>query len=154
MVETDNKTYQTQKTDSKSYEKGYGIFLTQTNFREKILTSFNESLPQVIYAKKIVQILDVGCGNGKMSSKYLESITASSPGIEIDLYLIEPAEESLKSACLEVNDFTRSVTVFNTSIEEFVKLHGGMKFDIIIASYVFYHTDPDIITKLAACLSS
>jgi SAM-dependent methyltransferase len=141
--------YHTTSKDSKSYSEGYEIFLKRTNFREKILTHFKNSFPKNLKGLKNLRLLDLGCGNGEMTSLYLEALKNLSPEVELEIYLIEPAEQALTKAKERAFNYSKNVFAINESADFCAKESNLPKFDLIIASYVFYHIDPNLIPNLS-----
>ena len=132
-----NNTYSLEAKDSSTYEDGYNIFLKRSNFRERILSSFQEIVSKRLQSSDSLKVLDVGCGDGEMTKRYLQCLKPKTK--KIMLSLIEPALSTRKSAV----DATKgeSEVVYSGSI---LPSSGG--FDLIIASYVFYHLQPSMLT--------
>lgn len=146
-------TYHTESSDSKSYSNGYEVFLKRTDFRERVLAYFIESFPLELKSSKRIKVLDIGCGNGEMTKLYVESIKEVSETLEIDLYLLEPAEGALKDAASKVENLVTSVTEINQKADEYFSHHDEHTFELIIASYVFYHIAPTIIPMITQRLT-
>ena len=147
-------SYHTEKTDSKSYSSGYDVFLKRTDFREKVLSYFKESFPIELKSCKKIKVLDLGCGDGAMTKLYLEALGEISGSLEVDLYLLEPAQNALKSASIKVKNLAKSVNEINLTADEYFSRPSEQTFDLVIASYVFYHIAPSIIPELTRRLSS
>ena len=122
-------TYHTESSDSKSYSNGYEVFLKRTDFREKVLSYFIESFPLELKNRKRIKVLDIGCGDGEMTKLYVESIKEVSESLEIDLYLLEPAEDALKNATGKVRTMVRSVTEINQKADEYFSHPDDHAFD-------------------------
>jgi SAM-dependent methyltransferase len=125
-------TYALEAKDSSSYEAGYDIFLKRSDFRDRIAQKFEE-LAKGNQQTETLKVLDVGCGNGEMTKRYLASLKTRTNNIE--LCLTEPALASLELS----KDMLKS--------EANIVYAGGEppetgNFDFIIASYVFYHLSP------------
>lgn len=146
-------TYHTESSDSKSYSNGYEVFLKRTDFREKVLSYFIESFPLELKSSKRIKVLDIGCGDGEMTKLYVESLKEVSKSLEIDLFLLEPAQDALKNATTKVRGMVNSVTEINQKADEYIAAPDGQEFDLIIASYVFYHITPTIIPMITQRLS-
>jgi SAM-dependent methyltransferase len=134
-------TYSLTDQDSDSYEDGYSIFLRRSDFRARVIEKFSSLVSTAFPEKSELSVLDVGCGNGQMTLRYvseLKKIVSS-----LHLTLLEPAHESLEEA---LNLVKPSVD----SIETNAKLPEQTKYDLIIASYVFYHLPPDTIASLVS----
>ncbi len=134
-----NSTYALESKDSSTYEEGYRIFMKRSNFRERILSKFDE-LAVDIRTSLPLKIFDVGCGNGEMTKRYLQLLKANPE--HISLWLTEPARTSLEVA---VDNLRKEATVVYAE-ETFPNTQD---FDLIIASYVFYHLTPDTLVSLA-----
>ena len=134
-----NSTYALESNDSSTYEEGYEIFLKRSNFRERILSKFEE-LSVDVRTRVPLKVFDVGCGNGEMTKKYLQLLKANPENI--GLWLTEPARTSLE---LAVDNLRKEATVVYAE-ETFPSTQD---FDLIIASYVFYHLTPDTLVNLS-----
>lgn len=134
-----NTTYTLSQNDSASYEDGYKIFLQRSDFREKVLEKFIELLPRILSNINAFNVLDVGCGNGVMTQKYLRAIKAIAP--EIKLTILEPAHNSLAEAEKLLKPEVHSLLT--------VSKLPNVAFDLIIASYVFYHLSPESLVQFA-----
>lgn len=145
--------YKTQTSDSSWYEQGYQIFLERTDFRKQILNTFSTSISSNITSASILNVLDIGCGNGKMTKQYLEALEKSYPESDLELTLVEPAKESLLQAAGEILGMCRGIQIRNSSAENIDEYLPLTKQDLIIASYVFYHVDPMILQNLATALN-
>lgn len=144
--------YHLTKNDSTSYSTGYEVFLSRTNFREVILKQFTHSLISNLSNKKSLKILDVGCGNGEMTKKYVSAL--KSAGVTVSyIHLLEPSKSALEVAEIRFqNSLTPSVG-HNTTLDSFLGSNTENSFDLIIASYVFYHLNPESVEGLIARLS-
>jgi SAM-dependent methyltransferase len=131
-------TYSTSKSDSSSYEDGYNIFLRRSDFREKVLAKYDELVSSSIKRQSTLSVLDIGCGNGSMTARYLVKLNKACESIK--LFLSETATESLKEALTSLKEYKP------IPYEE-VK-NSDLKFNHIIASYVFYHLDPEVMNNL------
>jgi SAM-dependent methyltransferase len=141
--------YHTTSKDSKSYSEGYEIFLKRTNFREMVLNHFINSFPKNLQRIKNLSILDLGCGNGEMTALYLEAINKLNPEAELEVYLLEPAAQVLNLAKERALKYSNKIIAINESADFCAKESNLPKFNLIIASYVFYHIDPNLIPNLS-----
>lgn len=91
-----NSTYTTTIKDTSSYEAGYKIFLQRSDFRERIIEKFSSLASSLVKGKQSLRVLDLGCGNGVMTQKYISELKNIVPNI--DLSLLEPAHDSLDDA--------------------------------------------------------
>ncbi len=146
-------SYHTTSKDSKSYSEGYEIFLKRTNFREKILAHFKNSFPENLKGLKNLRLLDLGCGNGEMTNLYLEALKSLNPEVELEICLLEPAEQALNQAKERALKYSKNVVAINESADFLSRESSLHKFDLIIASYVFYHIDPNLIPNLSKNLN-
>lgn len=144
-----SSNYHLTDTDSSTYESGYEIFLKRTDFREKILGKFESSLTSEVTTKEL-EILDIGCGNGEMTSKYVEAIRNGSH-IKT-LSLLEPSESALNLAITKTSKLVQEVIPLNVTLEKFIAAKNDKNYDLIIASYVFYHLTSSSINSLISKL--
>ena len=93
---------------------------------------------------KSLKVLDVGCGNGQMTLRYVEELKKTVP--HIHLSLLDPAVQSLQDAKILLEP-----TVL--SIETLKEKPSFSEFDLIIASYVFYHLSPETIHQITKLLA-
>jgi SAM-dependent methyltransferase len=141
--------YYTTSKDSKSYSEGYEIFQKRTNFREMVLNHFINSFPKTLQGINNLRILDLGCGNGEMTALYLEALRKLNPEAELEVYLLEPATHALNQAKERALKYSNKIIAINESADFCAKESNLPKFDLIIASYVFYHIDPNLIPNLS-----
>ncbi len=146
-------SYKTETSDSSWYEQGYQIFLERTDFRKQILNTFSASLAAQVTSSDFKRVLDIGCGNGKMSKQYLEALTAKLHIKNMEITLVEPANESLQNAKKEIQSVSNNIILKNCSAENVEDYLPKDKQDLIIASYVFYHVNPMILQSLASSLN-
>lgn len=139
-----SSTYHISKADSRRYEEGYGIFLRRSDFREKVLERFEEIARSKFVNSQKMKVVDIGCGDGHMTRRYLEKIKYQ--GSNIDLTLIDPATDTLNRAKELLKDKCNSITSLS-------KFPTGHEFDFIIASYVFYHLQTTTLEKLVNAIS-
>lgn len=135
-----SSSYTISKNDSTNYEDGYKIFLQRSDFRERILDQFSKLSSGIVKYKNSLRVLDVGCGNGHMTKKYIQTLKTS--GSAIHITLLEPAQQSLNEAVLRLKPEVESLQVLSN-------LPKDSRFDLIIASYVFYHLSADFLDQLA-----
>lgn len=134
-------TYSLSEKDSASYEDGYSIFLRRSDFREKVLEKFSTVASVSYRDRQDLSVLDVGCGNGQMTLRYLKELNRTIPSIK--LTLMEPAQESLENAAILLRPAVSELKTIS-------KLPESAIYDLIIASYVFYHLPPETIAKIAS----
>jgi SAM-dependent methyltransferase len=134
-------TYSVSGKDSARYEDGYSIFLQRSDFREKILEKFSTLASITFRERNELSVLDVGCGNGQMTLRYLNELGRTNSNIK--LTLLEPAQESLEKAATLLKPAV-------TELKTISKLPDNETYDLIIASYVFYHLPPDTIARIAS----
>jgi len=150
--------YSTIAKDAKEYSSGYEVFLNRTNFREIVLNSFKSKLLDNMgthIQSYPLRILDIGCGNGLMTERFLSAIRGVLPNTPLKIDLVEPASIALDNAKALILKAGIQVQAFNQTAEDFTSdLNQNEKFyDLIIASYVFYHINPDITGVLTSHLS-
>ncbi|MFP5386737.1 MAG: class I SAM-dependent methyltransferase [Bacteriovoracia bacterium] len=141
--------YYTKETDSSNYASGYEIFLGRTNFRERIYDLFEKTLPEGLKKVPGIRVLDIGCGNGKMTRRYLETFK----DVDLELHLLEPSEEALESARAILSTCVKKVVAINKTADDYFLTPTEAKYDLIIASYVFYHISPAIVPNIIKSLS-
>lgn len=143
--------YHLSKNDSTSYASGYEVFLKRTNFRDVILKGFSAGINKAFPNANSLKILDVGCGNGEMTKKYLEAI-GSNGHVSISLYLLEPSLDAINEAANKVSELASTTFKRNMTLDNFIKSSQDSNFDLIIASYVFYHLSAESISYLVSML--
>lgn len=144
------QTYFTKETDSGSYADGYDIFLSRTNFRDKVLNQFNASLKDNLPPLSLLNVLDIGCGNGQMTKRYLETLKDFS----LNVSLLEPSQAALAMASQTIASITNQINQINETADHyFTNSSGKEEFDLIIASYVFYHLSPVILDRVINSLT-
>lgn len=134
-----NNTYNLSEKDSSQYEDGYAIFLKRSDFRDKVISKFSSLAKDSFSNSKTISVLDVGCGNGQMTLRYINELKKL--GLGIELTLLEPAKDSL----LEAKELLRT-SVHSINTAESISNHNH---DLIISSYVFYHLPAEGLTQLA-----
>lgn len=150
------KNSNTEK-DSKGYSSGYEVFLKRTNFREVIAIEFVKLLKTSKFhsSEKSIRILDLGCGNGAMTQRYVQTVLSVFKDAKIQLDLVEPAQGALDEAKKSFESLGITPSIYPVTAESFVgDLNNSEKFyDIVICSYIFYHVSTDIIRPLTDHLS-
>lgn len=132
-------TYALSSEDSSQYENGYSIFLKRSDFREKVIEKFSVIVSELFPKLEILRVLDVGCGNGLMTKKYVNELKKITPNI--NLTILEPAGQSLEEA--------RSLLLPEVkNIEVKTKIFKTPQSDLILASYVFYHLSPESLEEM------
>ena len=153
-------SYTNKTSDSKGYAAGYEVFLKRTNFRNVIIEKFKENLKSkkdlLEKNSNSFRILDIGCGNGAMTESLINSLLIVIPNKSLEIVLVEPASDALLEAAERLGKFSSNVKMINLTAEEYSKLlqKDDALFDLIIASYVFYHVSTDVIGPFADHLSS
>lgn len=148
-----SKVYHIKSTDTQDYSSGYEVFLRRTNFRDKVLEHFEGSLPPEFKTKKIIRVLDIGCGNGKMTKLYLDSLSHFVGGSDLEVHLLEPAAEALSKAKEEVSSVAKRIVEINQTADEYFSTTKNESFDLVIASYVFYHISENVFPNIIRTLS-
>lgn len=138
-----SSTYHTTN-EANSYEDGYSIFLRRSNFREMILARFSSLVREKVRNVKEHTVLDIGCGDGTMTKRYLEQI--KQPGVSLNLTLVDPAIESLSGA-------KELLSGLCNSIDTKTDLPETKEYSFILASYVFYHLPASTLDKMISLLA-
>lgn len=146
-----NGKYHLTTNDSSSYASGYDVFLTRTNFREIILNGFTDAILTKLPSVSSLKILDIGCGNGVMTQKYVDSINSCWKTIA-SLHLVEPSQLALEEAEQALKRSTAQISKHNVTLDSFLGSLIEKDFDLIIASYVFYHLNPKSVQNLISLL--
>ena len=140
-----DQKYTTKDTDSRSYSSGYEVFLSRTNFRERMSDLFGRVSRNFLGKKENLKLLDIGCGNGLMTKRYISALQ----DCHLDISLLEPASDALEKAKEELGPITDEITPINKSADEYFEAYKNQdKFDLVIASYVFYHLSPSLLPKI------
>lgn len=138
-----SSSYKFSDSDANTYEDGYRAFLNHSNFREEVLREFEKIARTEIKKTQVLRVLDLGCGDGVMTKRYLQILKKQRPLIH--LTVLEPAQKSLEVAIKNVRPEVIAVETINT-------LSADYNYDLIIASYVFYHLPSDTITDVVNLL--
>lgn len=137
-------TYALTSEDSTHYENGYSIFLQRSDFREKVMEKFSNIIAGLFPGLNTLRVLDVGCGNGAMTERYVNELKKVSPSIKLSI--LEPAGQSLMEAQTLLSPIVQSIEIKS-------KISEISESDLIIASYVFYHLSPESLEDMTINLA-
>jgi SAM-dependent methyltransferase len=150
----DNRQYITNPGDARLYGAGYAEFMRRTNVRLNSAALITALIADAVDPGNVpINILDLGCNDGAMTSLYLAELMKRSSAQEFHVTLVDPAAEALaKAATLLAGMGPRLKTsCLPTTAESFVQTMEG-KYDIITALWIFYHIQPDVIVGLLSML--
>lgn len=156
-----DQRYKTDQDMATLYGTGYDVFLKRTNFRERVEEKVAEYLrghaDRLRKTNGLVRILEIGCGNGEMTVRYVRALRAAMPDVKIQIDLLEPAKGALREASAAVSSIDSKIEArsFPATMDEFATSHAfqAAQYDWIIGSYVFYHISPTVIPALLERLS-
>ena len=128
----------------KSFTAGYRVFEPRTDLWQRIAERIDAELSSHMPLRQpAIRVLDIGCGDGLMTSRCLAAFKKLSPQATISLDLVEPSRPALHEAVGQVTADHPAirVTVHEGTAEQFLASPAAAKTacDWIIASQVFYH---------------
>ena len=152
----DRRQYATKPGDASLYRAGYAEFMRRSNVRRNAAASIAPLLSHAVQpAGAITRILDLGCNDGVMTSLYLSALLQNVSTKEVHLTLVDPATGALGQAAALLARLSARVktSCVHTTAEAFVPTRDD-KYDAIMALWLFYHIQPEVIVGLLGMLAS
>lgn len=140
-------SYYNLPIDASRYAHGYFEFLSRTNFRNSVIDVFNRTVSSYLSSGD-GSVLDIGCSDGLMTSRYLQSAFLTAHFSPKNVTLVEPAQDSLHLANRTIASHYPNSKILSLdlpALEVLNEMSNG--YDFIIASYVFYHLPSEILVE-------
>lgn len=113
--------------NNKASGSPFETFLRYTDEKEKS----SEALASILSTVNASSLLDVGAGDGQ----YLElTLSKVNPSLGIELTLVEPSRDLIKQLSKRFKH--HYAMILNSSLDDF---STAEKFDVVLASHLFYH---------------
>ncbi len=149
-VSSTPQLYATGPEDAGAYAAGYAEFIRCSTLRRQAAVSIADLLSNSLPADgETLQILDVGCNDGAMTALYLAELMHRRPATTLHVTLADPAADALGRAAARLSGLGPCVTSegLNTTAECLVRA-PGRAFDAVMALWVFYHLQPEVLAGL------
>lgn len=111
----------------------YAFFMAHATEAEQDAAAYREQLAEMRPRHTPLRLLDVGCGTGEFSERYLSLLNW--PAEALELSLVEPVAQQRISAIERLSRFCRLPPAAAASLTEW--RHG--QFDIIVANHALYY---------------
>lgn len=120
------------------FRNGYITLTTLSNSKKNAAIKLSNYLN--IHGLDIHDVLDVGCGNGDLIETVIDKLIITRNDV-IKVVLIEPDKELLSEAKMKLGKFEKiMLSGVEKTIEQALESENwAQKFDLIIASHVFYY---------------
>lgn len=133
----------TPKNSSNKYSEEFIFCLKHIDLHRPILKSFkNKILTPSFLARKHLDILDVGSGEGSLIFKIVKMLLSLGGKRSISVYALEPSSyfvELLKKKVERISINFCKINIVPLTLDKFLSFGVNIKFDFILASHVFYH---------------
>ena len=150
----DSRQYVTNPGDASLYGAGYAEFMRRSNVRLHSAPPIAALISDNVNpGNATTRILDLGCGDGVMTSLYLSELMKRSSAQEFNVTLVDPDADALSKAeeLILCMGSRLKTSCLNTTAESFVHTMAA-KYDIITALWIFYHITPDAIVGILGML--
>lgn len=131
------------KNYSDKYLREFIFCLKHIDLHQPILKSFkNKILTSSFLARKHLDILDVGSGEGSLIFKIAKMLLSLGGKRSISVYALEPSPhfaKLLEKRMGKINNNVCKIKTIPLTLDKFLSSGTNIKFDFILASHVFYH---------------
>ena len=116
-------SYTNKPSDSKGYAAGYEIFLKRTNFRNVVIDTYKKNFESekdlIGNDRETFRVLDIGCGNGAMTERFISCLVGLIPSKSIEVVLVEPASDAALEAAGRLAKYSSCVKTENMTAEDY-----------------------------------
>lgn len=145
---------------NKDYDKWFKTYLRYVDEKDFIANEIFENIKistSHLKNKNKIKILDIGCGNGELTQKYLKHLSGLFSDKKIEVEAVDLNTELLNDFRLNHMNFDKNVSV-NLINKNFFSEYPSTeeRYDIVIASHVMYYTPnlSESFTKIKNYLSA
>ncbi|MEM8844164.1 MAG: hypothetical protein AAGB35_03890 [Pseudomonadota bacterium] len=139
--------------ENRAYPRGFELFKQHTTGKQVIKNYFNETVLKYWRPPEegVVNILDIGCAQGIVTSYLLNSLEL--PKNRIQLTLVEPIKEELDEALKLLNIYQPQY--FNMTYAEYINhAENQQKHHLILNSHSIYYTGLDSLPVMYSSLEN
>jgi tRNA (cmo5U34)-methyltransferase len=109
------------------------IYIMERKLQFKILTSFYQHFVNKTINKRNIKVLDLGCGDGRISRELLKVDT------NVEIYLVDGSYEMLERAKSYLNDYN-NIQYINKTFQDILDADTlATNFDFIVSSLAIHH---------------